>query len=157
MTCADLSEERVAKLNEGEVPILEEGLPALVSEGLSSRRLHFVVGAQNAAAGADCIFICVATPQGDDGAADMRYVEAAAREIAPVLAPGAVVINKSTMPVGSSRFVQRILDESGPALDRVTVASNPEFLREGSAISDTLYPDRVVIGADDTQIGRAHV
>ncbi len=103
VVCADLDESRVAKLNTGEIPILEEGMPAIVEEGLTSRRLRFVVGAANAAAGADCIFICVATPQGDDGAADMKYVEAAAREIAPVLAPGSVVINKSTMPVGSSR------------------------------------------------------
>ena len=149
VVCADLDEARVAKLNSGEIPILEEGMPAIVEEGLTSRRLRFVVGAANAAAGADCIFICVATPQGDDGSADMKYVETAAREIAPVLAPGAVVINKSTMPVGSSRFVQRILDESGPALDRVTVASNPEFLREGQAVRDFLNPDRIVIGCDD--------
>ncbi len=149
VVCADIDESRVNKLNGGEIPILEEGLPAIVEEGLSSRRLRFVVGAANAAAGADCIFICVATPQGDDGSADMSYVDRAAREIAPVLAPGAVVINKSTMPVGSSRFVQRILDESGPALDRVTVASNPEFLREGQAVRDFLNPDRIVIGCDD--------
>ncbi len=149
IVCADLSAERVSKLNDGEVPILEEGLPALVAEGLAARRLSFVVGAANAAAGADCVFICVATPQGDDGAADMRFVESAVREIAPVLAPGAVVVNKSTMPVGSTRFVQRILDEAGPTLDRVTVASNPEFLREGQAVRDFLNPDRIVIGCDD--------
>src|SRR4051794_16997393 len=146
---ADIDEERVAKLNEGEVPILEDGLPALVSEGLASHRLSFVVGAANAAANADCIFICVPTPQGDDGSADMSYVDTAARQIAPVLAAGSVVVNKSTMPVGSTRFVQRILDESGPLLDRVCVASNPEFLREGQAVRDFLNPDRIVIGCDD--------
>src|SRR4051794_37494746 len=146
---ADIDEERVAKLNEGEVPILEDGLPALVSEGLASHRLSFVVGAANAAANADCIFICVPTPQGDDGSADMSYVDTAARQIAPVLAAGSVVVNKSTMPVGSTRFVQRILDETGPLLDRVCVASNPEFLREGQAVRDFLNPDRIVIGCDD--------
>src|SRR6266446_2423745 len=147
--CADIDEERVAKLNEGEVPILEDGLPTLVTEGLASHRLSFVVGAANAAANADCIFICVPTPQGDDGAANMSYVDTAARQIAPVLAAGSVVVNKSTMPVGSTRFVQRILDESGPLLDRVCVASNPEFLREGQAVRDFLNPDRIVIGCDD--------
>ncbi len=146
---ADIDEERVAKLNEGEVPILEEGLPALVTEGLASHRLSFVVGAANAAATADCIFICVPTPQGEDGEADMSYVDIAARQIAPVLQSGSVVVNKSTMPVGSTRFVQRILDESGPLLDRVRVASNPEFLREGQAVRDFLNPDRIVIGCDD--------
>jgi UDPglucose 6-dehydrogenase len=147
---ADIDAERIARLNKGDVPILEEGLPRLVAEGLASRRLRFVVGAANAARDADLVFICVATPQGPDGAADMSFVEQACREIAPVLRPGTVVVNKSTMPVGSSRFVQRILHEAaGGQLDRVTVASNPEFLREGQAVRDFLSPDRIVIGCDD--------
>jgi len=149
VVCADIDEPRVTKLNSGEVPILEEGLPQLLTEGLAARRLRFVVGAQAAAEGAETVFICVPTPQGDDGAADLSYVERATNEIAPVLGSGTVVINKSTMPVGSTRFVQRILDESGAALDRVSVASNPEFLREGQAVRDFLNPDRIVIGCDD--------
>ncbi len=150
VVAADLDPERVARLNKGDVPILEEGLPRLVADGLASRRLRFVVGAANAAKGADLVFICVATPQGEDGAADMGFVEQAAREIAPVLSPGTVVVNKSTMPVGSTRFVQRVLHEAaGGQLDRVTVASNPEFLREGQAVRDFLNPDRIVIGCDD--------
>lgn len=152
VVAADLSPERVERLNRGDVPILEEGLPRLVTEGLSSRRLRFVVGATNAARDVELVFICVATPQGEDGAADMSFVEAAAREIAPVLAPGTVVINKSTMPVGSTRFVQRVLHEAaGGQLDRVTVASNPEFLREGQAVRDFLNPDRIVVGCDDPE------
>jgi UDPglucose 6-dehydrogenase len=146
---ADIDEARVHKLNAGEIPILEEGLAALVSEGLAARRLQFVVGAPAAVTGAECVFICVATPQAPDGSADMSFVERAAREIAPVLEAHSVVINKSTMPVGSTRTVQRILAESGPALDGVTVASNPEFLREGQAVRDFLHPDRIVIGCDD--------
>src|SRR5205823_8435180 len=149
VVCADIDEARVHKLNAGEVPILEEGLPQLVTEALAARHLRFVVGAPAAVAGAECIFICVATPQAADGSADMRFVERAAREIAPVLEAHSVVINKSTMPVGSTRVVQRILAESGPALDGVTVASNPEFLREGQAVRDFLHPDRIVIGCDD--------
>jgi UDPglucose 6-dehydrogenase len=145
---ADIDEERVARLNKGEVPILEQGLPELLSEGLRSQRLRFVVGAAAAVARADIVFLCVQTPQGTDGAADMSYVEAVAREIAPMLRPGTVVVNKSTVPVGSTRFVQRVLSESGVAHDDVSVASNPEFLREGQAVQDFLNPDRIVIGCE---------
>jgi UDPglucose 6-dehydrogenase len=150
VTCGDVDEARVASLRLGQVPILEDGLPALVQEGLTAGRLRFVVGGANAAAGQDFVFLCVPTPQSDDGAADMSYVEQAAREIAPVLEPGTVVVNKSTMPVGSTRLVERILQESGAAAHEVHVASNPEFLREGTAVRDFLHPDRVVIGCDDT-------
>jgi UDPglucose 6-dehydrogenase len=150
VTCGDVDEARVAALRLGQVPILEDGLPALVQEGLTAGRLRFVVGGAHAAAGQDFVFLCVPTPQSDDGAADMSFVEQAAREIAPVLAPGTVVVNKSTMPVGSTRLVERILQENGAAAHEVHVASNPEFLREGSAVRDFLHPDRVVIGCDDT-------
>jgi UDPglucose 6-dehydrogenase len=146
--CADIDEERVARLNKGEVPILEKGLAELLAEGLSSRRLRFVVGAATAARGADIVFLCVQTPQGVDGAADLSFVETVAREIAPVLAPGTVVVNKSTVPVGSTRFVERVLSEAGAVQDDVSVASNPEFLREGQAVHDFLHPDRIVIGCD---------
>jgi UDPglucose 6-dehydrogenase len=147
--CADIDPERVERLSKGEVPIHEEGLPALVNEGLTARRLTFIVGAANAARTAEVVFLCVQTPQGDDGAADLRYVEAVAREIAPVLQPGTVVVNKSTVPVGSTRFVQRVLSESGASSDNITVASNPEFLREGQAVRDFLSPDRIVVGCED--------
>jgi UDPglucose 6-dehydrogenase len=148
--CADLDAERVERLNKGETPILEAGLPELLNEGLSSRRLRFVVGATNAVRGASTVFLCVQTPQGDDGSADLSYVEAVAREIAPALAPNTVVINKSTVPVGSTRFVNRVLSEAG-AGDGVTVASNPEFLREGQAVRDFLHPDRIVIGCEQPE------
>jgi UDPglucose 6-dehydrogenase len=149
--CADIDVERVERLSKGEVPILEEGLPELVAEGLSARRLTFVVGAGNAAKLAEFVFLCVPTPQGEDGAADLSFVEDVTREIAPVLPRTAVVINKSTMPVGSTRLVQRILAGSGAA-EEVGVASNPEFLREGSSVSDFLHPNRVVIGCDDPAV-----
>jgi UDPglucose 6-dehydrogenase len=150
VTCGDVDEARVAALRLGQVPILEDGLPALVQEGLTAGRLRFVVGAPTAAAGQDFVFLCVPTPQSDDGAADMSFVERAAAEIAPVLAPGTVVVNKSTMPVGSTRLVERILQQHGARAQEVRVASNPEFLREGTAVRDFLHPDRVVIGCDDT-------
>src|SRR4051812_24368665 len=151
VTCADLDEQRVRSLSKGEVPILEEGLPALVAEGLAAGRLRFVVGATNAARSAEFVFLCVQTPQSESGAADLSAVEAVIQEIAPVLRAGTVVINKSTMPVGSTQFVARHLSQGGANND-VRVASNPEFLREGTAVRDFLEPARVVIGCDDTAV-----
>jgi len=149
VVCADIDAERVARLKKGEVPILELGLPELIQEGIASGRLEFVVGAATAAERAEIVFLCVQTPQGADGSADLSFVESVAREIAPVLAPHTVVVNKSTVPVGSTRFVQRVLSEAGARAEGVTVASNPEFLREGQAVRDFLNPDRVVIGCED--------
>jgi UDPglucose 6-dehydrogenase len=151
VVCADVSEERVRALAKGEIPILEEGLPALVIEGLEAGRLRFVVGAADAARDAEFVFICVPTPETETGAADLSIVEGVAREIAPVLRPGSVVVNKSTMPVGSTDAVARALKSAGAVTD-VGVASNPEFLREGQAVRDTLAPHRVVIGCDDTEV-----
>jgi UDPglucose 6-dehydrogenase len=151
VVCADIDAERVARLQKGEVPILEAGLPELLAEGLGSRRLRFVVGPVNAARDADIVFLCVQTPQGADGAADLSFVRDAAREVAPVLAPNAVVVNKSTVPVGSTRFVQRVLSEAGVTQDDVKVVSNPEFLREGQAVRDFLNPERIVIGCEDPE------
>ncbi|MGH9193102.1 MAG: UDP-glucose 6-dehydrogenase, partial [Acidimicrobiales bacterium] len=142
--CADIDEAKVAQLVRGEVPIVEAGLDALVREGLEGGRLSFVVGAANAAPSAEFAYLCVPTPQDDDGAADLSYIEAAAREIGPLLPSEAVVVNKSTVPVGSTRVVERVLGR-----DDVVVVSNPEFLREGSAVHDFLNPDRIVIGSDD--------
>jgi len=150
VVCADIDAERVARLRKGEVPILEDGLVALITEGLAAKRLSFVVGAAVAARGADVVFLCVQTPRGEDGSADLSFVESVAREIAPVLVPRAIVVNKSTVPVGSTRFVQRVLAEAGTT-EHVTVASNPEFLREGQAVHDFLHPDRIVIGCEDPE------
>jgi UDPglucose 6-dehydrogenase len=144
VVCADIDEARVAQLSEGEIPIVEAGLEALVREGIDSGHLRFVVGAENAAQGAEFAYLCVPTPQGDDGSADLSYIETAARQIGPVLPAEAVVVNKSTVPVGSTRAVERVLGR-----DDVLVVSNPEFLREGSAVHDFLNPDRIVIGSDD--------
>jgi UDPglucose 6-dehydrogenase len=151
VVCADLDPERVARLSKGDVPILEEGLDDLVAHGLSADRLHFVVGAPAAANDAEFVFLCVQTPMGEDGGADLRALDDAAREIAPMLQPGAIVINTSTVPVGSTVRVDRVLREAGAVAD-VGVASNPEFLREGTAVRDFLHPARVVVGAEDTGI-----
>jgi UDPglucose 6-dehydrogenase len=144
VVCADIDEDRVAGLQRGEIPIVEAGLEALVREGMEEGRLSFVVGAGAAARRSEFAYLCVPTPQGDDGSADLSYIEGAAREIGPVLPAEAVVVNKSTVPVGSTRAVERVLGR-----DDIVVVSNPEFLREGSAVHDFLNPDRIVIGCDD--------
>jgi UDPglucose 6-dehydrogenase len=144
VVCADVDAAKVARLQRGEVPILEAGLDNLVREGIDGGRLSFVVGARNAVVDCEFAYLCVPTPQGVDGSADLSYIQDAAREIGPVLPSEAVVVNKSTVPVGSTRVVERALGRSD-----VPVVSNPEFLREGSAIHDFLHPDRIVIGAED--------
>ncbi|MFN0029643.1 MAG: UDP-glucose dehydrogenase family protein [Acidimicrobiales bacterium] len=142
--CADIDVDKVNRLNKGEIPILEPGLDRVVEEGRASGRLSFVIGAATAAAECEFVYLCVPTPQGADGSADLSYIEAAARQIGPVLPADAVVINKSTVPVGSTKVVERALGRPD-----VSVVSNPEFLREGAAVDDFLHPDRVVIGADN--------
>jgi UDPglucose 6-dehydrogenase len=151
VACGEVDAEKVRRLNKGEVPILEEGLPELVADALAARRLRFVESAAAAAADAEFVFLCVPTPQGSDGAADLSIVDDVVRELAPVIKRGAVLVNKSTMPVGSTARVARLLAEAGAPPD-VGVASNPEFLREGTAVRDFLHPTRVVIGADDASV-----
>ena len=144
VTCADIDAAKVDMLNAGEMPILEDGLEELVREGTRGGRLSFVLGSEQAVVDKEFVFLCVPTPQGEDGSADLSYIEAAAKEISAFLDSEAVVINKSTVPVGSTRVVERALQRGD-----VHVVSNPEFLREGSAVHDFLNPDRVVIGSDD--------
>lgn len=144
--CADVDADKIARLKAGEVPIVEKGLDRLVDEGIRSGKLRFVVGAANASKEAEFHYLCVPTPQGPDGAADLSFLEQAAAEIASVLPNNSVVVNKSTVPVGSTRVVARVLGRSD-----VAVVSNPEFLREGTAVSDFLQPDRVVIGSGDQE------
>ena len=144
VVCGDIDAERIERLRAGVIPIVEEGLAPLVAEGIASGRLTFVVGAAEVARQASIVFLCVPTPQDDDGSADLSYVQAAAAEIAPVLAAGSVVVNKSTVPVGSTHVVSAVLRRGD-----VAVVSNPEFLREGTAVHDFLHPDRVVVGSAD--------
>lgn len=149
VVCADVDEGKVERLTRGEMPFLEAGLEALVREGLDAGNLRFTTDIDAAVADREFVYLCVPTPQSEDGSADRTYLEQAAARIGPHLEPGAVVINKSTVPVGSTLFVSRAIGR-----DDVHVVSNPEFLREGSAVSDSLNPDRVVIGADDAEAAR---
>jgi UDPglucose 6-dehydrogenase len=144
VVCADIDPDKVERLSRGELPIYEPGLQQVVDDAMRAGRLRFVVGAAEAAKDCEFAYLCVPTPQGDDGSADLSYIQQAAAQIAPVLPAGAVVINKSTVPVGSTKVVDKVL-----ARPDVKVVSNPEFLREGSAVADFLKPDRIVIGSDD--------
>jgi UDPglucose 6-dehydrogenase len=144
VVCADIDPAKVELLQSGRIPIYEHGLEDLVAEGLRAKRLSFVLGAAAAVADAEFVFLCVQTPQGADGAADLTFVEQASTAIGPMLRTGAVVVTKSTVPVGSAAVVSRAL-----ARGDVSVVSNPEFLREGQAVHDCLHPDRIVIGSDD--------
>ena len=144
VTCGDANPDKVAMLQRGEVPIVEEGLEDVVRAGQAAGNLTFVLGATAAVEGAEFVFLCVPTPQGADGSADLSYVEAVAREIAPHLKAGTIIVNKSTVPVGSTLVVERVLGRSD-----IKVVSNPEFLREGTAVPDSLHPERIVVGADD--------
>ena len=135
VVCADLDEDRVAGLRRGEIPIVEEGLAEIVASTLANGRLTFEVGAAARGRGRRRRVPLRADAAGPDGGADLRYIEAAAAEIAPALRPGALVVNKSTVPVGSTRAVEDVLHRPD-----VAVVSNPEFLREGTAVADFLQP-----------------
>jgi UDPglucose 6-dehydrogenase len=148
VTCVDKEEAKIARLRRGEMPIYEPGLEALVAANVAAGRLSFTTGLAAAVDGADAVFIAVGTPsRRGDGHADLSYVFAAAEEIGCALTGYTVVVTKSTVPVGTGRQVAAILRRVCPSGD-FDVASNPEFLREGSAIEDFMRPDRVVIGAD---------
>ncbi len=147
--CVDKDEAKIAQLNAGGIPIYEPGLDDLVSTGMKSGRLRFTTDLGAAVAGADAVFIAVGTPsRRGDGHADMVYVHAAAKEIAGALTGFTVIVDKSTVPVGTGDEVERIIRDANPDAE-FAVVSNPEFLREGAAINDFKRPDRVVIGGND--------
>ncbi|ABC22916.1 UDP-glucose dehydrogenase family protein [Rhodospirillum rubrum] len=149
VVCVDKDVRKIDGLRErGEIPIYEPGLDALVASNTAAGRLSFTTDLKEAMAGADAVFIAVGTPsRRGDGHADLSYVYNAAREVAEHMDRYTVVVTKSTVPVGTGREVARIIREANPAAD-FDVVSNPEFLREGSAINDFMRPDRVVIGAE---------
>jgi len=148
VTCIDKDAQKVAALNRGEIPIFEPGLADLVEANVRQERLRFAVDSASVAT-AEAVFIAVGTPsRRGDGHADLSFVYDAVREIAPLLAASAVVITKSTVPVGTGDEIERILREKRRDAD-IQVVSNPEFLREGAAIQDFKHPDRIVVGTDD--------
>ncbi|MEK9752469.1 MAG: UDP-glucose/GDP-mannose dehydrogenase family protein [Rhodospirillaceae bacterium] len=146
VVCVDKDASKIAMLEDGRMPIYEPGLEDLVAGNVEAGRLTFTTDLKQAVAGADAVFIAVGTPsRRGDGHADLSYVYAAAKEIAEAITGYTVVVTKSTVPVGTGREVERIISEIRPD-DDFDVVSNPEFLREGSAIEDFMHPDRVVIG-----------
>jgi UDPglucose 6-dehydrogenase len=150
VTCIDKDTGRVAALNRGEIPIFEPGLAELVDANMRQGRLEFT-GETARVANAEVIFIAVGTPsRRGDGHADLSFVYDAVREIAPHLEPTAVVVTKSTVPVGTGDEIEAILRQKRPDAE-LQVVSNPEFLREGAAIQDFKHPDRIVVGTDDAR------
>lgn len=145
VTCADVDVNKVAQLSSGSIPIVEDGLEDLVTAGVKVGNLRFTTNVVEAAASGDIVFLCLPTPQGEDGSADLSYVEAVVDQVGPHLKPGAILVNKSTVPVGTAASVRGRLGRND-----VHVVSNPEFLRQGTAVRDFLHPSRVVIGGDDT-------
>lgn len=149
VTCVDVVQEKIDALLKGQIPIYEPGLEDLVAKNVAAGRLNFSTALADEVPSADIIFIAVGTPtRRGDGHADLTYVYAAAKEIAKHLSGYTVIVNKSTVPVGTARQVSRIVSETNPEAD-FSVASNPEFLREGAAIGDFMRPDRVVLGVED--------
>ncbi len=149
VTCVDKDANKIAALKRGEMPIYEPGLDALVANNVHAGRLSFATDLKEPVKNAQAIFIAVGTPsRRGDGHADLTYVYDAAREIAAALAGYAVVVTKSTVPVGTGDEVERIIREARPDA-QVAVVSNPEFLREGAAIRDFKLPDRIVVGTED--------
>ena len=146
VTCVDNDEAKVKTLREGGVPIFEEGLPELLAKHLG-RGVDFTTDLGGAVEQSEAIFIAVGTPQGDTGAADLSYVEAVVSEIARAINDYKVIVEKSTVPVYTNEWIRRVLHRHGVAAASFDVVSNPEFLREGTAVSDFLHPDRIVVGA----------
>ena len=149
VVCVDKNQEKIAKLQSGEVPIYEPGLDELMARNVEAGRLSFTCDMAAAMEGAEAVFIAVGTPtRRGDGHADLTYVKAAATEIAGLIKSYTVVVTKSTVPVGTNRMVKQTIADANPNAD-FDVASNPEFLREGAAIDDFMRPDRIVVGVQN--------
>jgi len=151
VTCVDIDEEKIESLKKGIIPIYEPGLEKMVLENHEKGTLHFTTDIKSAIESTDIAFIAVGTPMGEDGSADLKYVLAVAKSIGEYMQHYMVIVDKSTVPVGTAdrvrEAVQKALDDRGVTIP-FDVVSNPEFLKEGAAIQDFMHPDRVVIGAD---------
>lgn len=155
--CVDVIQEKVDRLKQGISPIYEPGLEELIQRNLKAGRLNFTTDYSEALTGAKVVFIAVGTPEAEDGSADMRYVEQAARSIGKI-APGKsdeplIIVNKSTVPIGTGDVVGKLIGKECPPDFKFAVVSNPEFLREGQALLDFLHPDRVVLGSEERWAG----
>jgi len=149
VTLVDIDEGKIAKLQNGKMPIYEPGLAEMVQRNSVAGRMHFTTAYAQGLKGAEFVFICVGTPSGVDGEADLQYVRSAARSIAETMEHPLIVINKSTVPVGTGDWTKEIIERNQPQPIEFAVVSCPEFLREGSAIPDFMQPDRTVLGSTD--------
>jgi UDPglucose 6-dehydrogenase len=149
VTCVDIDEGKINRLKDGIIPIYEPGLDQLVSRNVQAGRLHFTTDLREAVERSLVIFIGVGTPPKPDGSPDMSYVESAATSIAEFMTDYKVIVTKSTVPVGTGKWLRGLIGERQKKKINFGIASNPEFLREGAAINDFMRPDRVVIGSDD--------
>ena len=149
--CLDIDESKIANLKNGIIPIYEPNLSEMIKENLSKKQMRFTTNKREALQNAEVIFIAVGTPMGDDGSADLRFVRSVAEDIGEMIEKYCVVVDKSTVPVGTARVVRDIIERKLKSRNLqidFDVVSNPEFLKEGVAIKDFMSPDRVVIGAD---------
>ncbi|MGA9227224.1 MAG: UDP-glucose/GDP-mannose dehydrogenase family protein [Mesobacillus sp.] len=153
VTCFDIDEKKIRTLSGGQCTIYEPGLEAMLQKNLKAGRLHFTADVQTAYTNADYIFVAVGTPENEDGSANLEYLEAAIADIGANLVQEAIIVIKSTVPVGTNQRIARLLKKQVPQGLKVDVVSNPEFLREGSGILDTFHADRIVIGAEDCEAG----
>ncbi len=149
VTCVDVDQDKIEMLNEGIIPIYEPGLDTIVKKNVDAGRLHFTTDIRTAVEQAAVIFLAVGTPPKPDGTPDMSYYRQAALDVALALNGYKILVTKSTVPVGTGRWLHEFVSENAPAGIQFAVASNPEFLREGAAITDFMRPDRVVIGTND--------
>jgi len=149
--CVDVDRAKIEMLERGQLPFYEPGLDDLIARNVRERRLRFSLSLEEATRWGEAIFICVGTPQGEDGRADLKYVEAAARTIGRAMNGYRLIVQKSTVPVGTAERVRAIVRKSAKRGLKFDVASNPEFLREGTAVENWMRPDRVVIGADSAR------
>lgn len=148
VTCVDVDEEKVERMKRGISPIYEPGIEPLMKENMEANRLFFTTDGARAYQEADVIYIAVGTPENEDGSANLTHLKQAVRDIASAVTKDVIVVTKSTVPVGTNHEIQRMFKQLVPHV-HIDVVSNPEFLREGSAIHDTFHGDRIVIGADD--------
>src|SRR5262245_45422499 len=151
VTCVDRIAKKVSMLKRGKIPIYEPGLEEIVRRNHSEKRLNFTTKLADAVRGADVVFIAVGTPTGEDGSADLQHVIAAAKEIGKAITGYTVIVDKSTVPAGTSELVKNAV--ASQTTHPFSVVSNPEFLKQGAAVEDFLKPDRVVIGASDKRAG----
>lgn len=147
VVCVDIDEQKISHLQQGQVPIFEPGLAELMQKNVQAGRLAFTASMEEGMQQADVLYIAVGTPEREDGSADLRAVKAVAKEIAELAVRDALVVVKSTVPVGTNDELQQILDDYKLAGVTLEVASNPEFLREGSALEDAFGGDRIIIGS----------